>query len=309
MKPIPRILALFLSLAILSNPAYALRTQNSQSPKVKAGLEEELQSIVSRDPPIAAAGAEEAPADSNSIHSLDLSTRARNVMRELGITTIPGLTAKTRDELLEAPNLGAGTADEIEKRLAVRGLHLRPPSSGTEGTSSENNTPSAGAEEVAVIPAADFLERYGARLTGEQTGQVQSFLKQGNHEVTLVTAPETFHLYTDAGLAAIANRMQLQQPVEAVNFDIVDNLRTRPRTVEKFKAPGLIVSDPVVGEFDWQGSPLRTLSMSVQQMQLLKPVAWIALSINRNLTVEQVLNLRSITFTDEQGRTVHAIFA
>jgi len=70
----------------------------------------------------------------------------------MGIETIPDLTVMTRDDLLDVRNLGEGTANEIEEKLAARGLRLKTSVKsvpGTEGTGTE--PPAAGAEEAGLM--------------------------------------------------------------------------------------------------------------------------------------------------------------
>jgi hypothetical protein len=164
-----------------------------------------------------------------------------------------------------------------------------------------------GLEQTPEVAPVDFLEVFGSRLNDEQRRLAQEYIDQGGLQVTIVRVPETFHLYADSTLATIAGRRLAEEPVEG--FRIAADLRVRPRDDGSFRAPGLITADPLLGDFEWAGSPVRILPVTTPQMQGLSPLALLALAVNQNLSVEQVLNLRSITFTDERNRTIHAIFA
>jgi DNA-directed RNA polymerase alpha subunit len=59
-----------------------------------------------------------------SIVGLDLSMRAQNALIHSGIHTLVTLTSLTRKELLRIPNLGSGSAKEIETALALKSLRL-----------------------------------------------------------------------------------------------------------------------------------------------------------------------------------------
>lgn len=60
------------------------------------------------------------------ISSMDLSVRAYNCLHRADVKTLGEITRMTRLDLLRVRNLGAGTADEIEHKLAEYGLGLRP---------------------------------------------------------------------------------------------------------------------------------------------------------------------------------------
>lgn len=60
------------------------------------------------------------------ISSMDLSVRAYNCLHRSGVNTMGEIARMTRLDLLRIRNLGAGTADEIERKLARYGLGLRP---------------------------------------------------------------------------------------------------------------------------------------------------------------------------------------
>lgn len=56
---------------------------------------------------------------------LELSTRVRNSLTNLGIVTIEQLCGTSPTELLKAPRFGYSCLEEVRKRLAARGLALR----------------------------------------------------------------------------------------------------------------------------------------------------------------------------------------
>ena len=59
------------------------------------------------------------------IDSLNLSTRSRRCMEKLEITTVGELIGHTEDELLQTPNFGDKSLEEIKEKLANLGLELR----------------------------------------------------------------------------------------------------------------------------------------------------------------------------------------
>ena len=60
---------------------------------------------------------EKALLSSDSIHNLDLSVRARNCFRGIGIERIEQLRRFTEQELLRIPNFGKTTLLEIKSEL------------------------------------------------------------------------------------------------------------------------------------------------------------------------------------------------
>jgi DNA-directed RNA polymerase subunit alpha len=71
----------------------------------------------------------EAPAgggmDDVLIEELELGVRSYNCLKREGIQTIGDLLAKTEAELLNVPNLGQKSIDEVQEKLSDRGLSLR----------------------------------------------------------------------------------------------------------------------------------------------------------------------------------------
>jgi DNA-directed RNA polymerase subunit alpha len=63
-------------------------------------------------------------ATSTSVDTLALSVRASNLLKSSGITTIEQLVQKTEKELLQQPNYGRKTVDEIKEELAKLGKKL-----------------------------------------------------------------------------------------------------------------------------------------------------------------------------------------
>jgi DNA-directed RNA polymerase subunit alpha len=59
------------------------------------------------------------------IEELELGVRSYNCLKREGIQTIGDLLAKTEAELLNVPNLGQKSIDEVEEKLSDRGLSLR----------------------------------------------------------------------------------------------------------------------------------------------------------------------------------------
>ncbi|MEF8788296.1 MAG: DNA-directed RNA polymerase subunit alpha C-terminal domain-containing protein [Planctomycetota bacterium] len=59
------------------------------------------------------------------IDSLNLSTRSRRCMEKLEISTVGELIGHTEDELLQTPNFGDKSLEEIKEKLANLGLELR----------------------------------------------------------------------------------------------------------------------------------------------------------------------------------------
>lgn len=61
-----------------------------------------------------------------SVEELNLSTRCRKCMDRLGIKTVGELVAKSEKDLLNAPNFGSTSLNEIRTKLSSMGLSLRP---------------------------------------------------------------------------------------------------------------------------------------------------------------------------------------
>jgi DNA-directed RNA polymerase subunit alpha len=59
------------------------------------------------------------------IEELELGVRSYNCLKREGIQTIGDLLAKTEAELLNVPNLGQKSVDEVQEKLSDRGLSLR----------------------------------------------------------------------------------------------------------------------------------------------------------------------------------------
>ncbi len=77
----------------------------------------------------AAVGHAQTPAggsmDDVLIEELELGVRSYNCLKREGIQTVGDLLAKTEAELLNVPNLGQKSIDEVQEKLAERGLSLR----------------------------------------------------------------------------------------------------------------------------------------------------------------------------------------
>jgi DNA-directed RNA polymerase alpha subunit len=56
---------------------------------------------------------------------LDIDQRACNLLQEADITTLGGLLARPREELLDIHGFGAKTLSKVEDRLAELGYALR----------------------------------------------------------------------------------------------------------------------------------------------------------------------------------------
>ena len=60
------------------------------------------------------------------IAELDLSVRCLKCARTLGVETVGDLIQKTEKELLQCPNFGQTSLNEIKRKLASYGLSLKP---------------------------------------------------------------------------------------------------------------------------------------------------------------------------------------
>ena len=56
---------------------------------------------------------------------LELGVRSYNCLKREGIQTVGDLVTKTEAELLNIPNFGKKSIDEVNDKLAERGLSLR----------------------------------------------------------------------------------------------------------------------------------------------------------------------------------------
>ena len=59
------------------------------------------------------------------IEELELGVRSYNCLKREGIQTVGDLVSKTEAELLNIPNFGKKSIDEVKEKLAERGLSLR----------------------------------------------------------------------------------------------------------------------------------------------------------------------------------------
>jgi DNA-directed RNA polymerase subunit alpha len=59
------------------------------------------------------------------IEELELGVRSYNCLKREGIHTVGDLVAKTEAELLNVPNFGKKSIDEVQEKLSERGLSLR----------------------------------------------------------------------------------------------------------------------------------------------------------------------------------------
>jgi DNA-directed RNA polymerase subunit alpha len=63
--------------------------------------------------------------DEYLIEDLELGVRSYNCLKREGIQTVGDLISKTEAELLNIPNFGKKSIDEVNDKLAARGLSLR----------------------------------------------------------------------------------------------------------------------------------------------------------------------------------------
>ncbi len=59
------------------------------------------------------------------IEELELGVRSYNCLKREGIQTVGDLVSKTEAELLNIPNFGKKSIDEVKDKLGERGLSLR----------------------------------------------------------------------------------------------------------------------------------------------------------------------------------------
>ena len=181
---------------------------------------------------------------------------------------------------------------------------------------STDPTPTAGLEEavtiaespISVISPKDALQRYGTWFTKEQKTQIGEFVRDRSVDVIDIAGETEFNLLTDQGLAAVAQRKIEESPVEGVAFTLSGDLR-EPTALGAARSPGLVAWDPVIGNLSWASPSLRTVEITADQMQKLKPADWIALSVQPTLTVERLLSqgILLLTVETDQG-TRHLLF-
>ena len=169
----------------------------------------------------------------------------------------------------------------------------------------ETHPIAAGLEEriplVSAETVQDFVEAYPD----------QAHLVQKGDTGVLVFTPSLFHVYSDSTLSTPIHRQIAENPLEEVSFDVQADLRERERATGDFQIPGIIVADAGLEEPILPGNvALRVVRLYRQEAEVIKPTAWIALAINQNLTVEQVLSmkLRLEFFPDKQGNIRAAVF-
>ncbi|NLT34894.1 MAG: hypothetical protein GXX83_03235 [Gaiellales bacterium] len=70
-------------------------------------------------------GLSKGPYDEMLIEELELSVRSYNCLKREGVETVGDLVAKTEAELLNTPNFGKKSIDEVREKLLRLGLKLR----------------------------------------------------------------------------------------------------------------------------------------------------------------------------------------
>ncbi|GEM_PF-6307545 len=234
------------------------------------------------------------------IHNALFSERLQSVDRGQRRLQMQGLLTAVQDDL---------TRQAVREELAqapktVRNVFV------LAGFNHEGSITSALTSGMEGISIADFVGngKYAAGVPESQRDRAQTLLNNGAVTIAAGVVRDTFQLVTDSDLVAAADGSLKKSPIEGVQFTISGKLRTE----QNFQGQGLIIPSRDQGPFKRPGISLRILDpISEQQMHALTPLAWIALNLDRNLTVDQVLNLHLffLTSRDEQGRTIHAVFA
>lgn len=111
-----------------------------------------------------------------SIDELDLSVRAWHCLAFSNIRTVGDLIGKTRDDLFKVRNMGKKSLDEIEEKLAARGLQLMAESGSfvfSSDFSKKDRAPLAAqiAELDLSVRTYNCLRRAGLRTIGDLTGK------------------------------------------------------------------------------------------------------------------------------------------
>jgi carbon monoxide dehydrogenase subunit G len=105
-------------------------------------------------PAAPAGGQASADEQEGDLESLNLSVRSYNSLRREGIHTVPGLAARTREELLAIDGIGPASVEEIRQKLADRGLTLsESPASGNGAAGPGAGRAAAEAATPAAAPA------------------------------------------------------------------------------------------------------------------------------------------------------------
>lgn len=93
--------------------------------------------------------------------SIGLSLRLRTVLHRLCVRSLSDATRITARELLEQPNIGVGTVQELERRLAQHGLRLREgePSSSTRAKTARSASRGSGPSPLRADAPLDELAR------------------------------------------------------------------------------------------------------------------------------------------------------
>ena len=175
-----------------------------------------------------------------------------------------------------------------------------------------------GGVKIGLIDRREFSDTYAKRLKAmDQWDQVIHFLRGrdlSTVELTEITGLTQFTLHTDPGLVDVAEALAKSHPVVGIRFPVSGELRSNAQKPGVIKAPGLIIPDEMMPSFAWpegSESPVRvTRAVDRDKMAEILPVAWIALSYNPKLTIEQILsqNVLLITLHDDKGTAV-LIFA
>jgi len=61
-----------------------------------------------------------------TIEELDLSVRAYNCLKRAGINNVSELVTKNQEDMMKVRNLGRKSLEEVEQKLNMLGLGLRP---------------------------------------------------------------------------------------------------------------------------------------------------------------------------------------
>jgi len=212
--------------------------------------------------------------------------------------------AELRQFIDQHPEWGVKDLEDLQQRLSVPWASLYQIS--LAGVQKRMDS-APGVEKVSI---EDFVGngRYAAGVPEGQRALAQTLLDNGKVTLAAGVITDTFQLVTDSDLVVAANRSLEESPIEGVGVIISGDLRT----ARSFQGEGLIIPSNAQGPFGRSGVSLRILDpISEQQMNALTPLAWIALSLNRNLTVDDLLNLQLhlLTSRDVEGRTIYAVFA
>lgn len=121
--------------------------------------------------------------DETLIEELELGVRSYNCLKREGVETVGELTSRTEAELLNIPNFGRKSIDEVKERLGQKGLKLKGDAGAEEGAVEEENTASGPDLEEMGLEELELDVRTFNRLLAEGIRTVEDLVSRSATEL------------------------------------------------------------------------------------------------------------------------------